>query len=34
MAWIAPLALLVAVPAQAQDPRIELQGSGILDPEQ
>jgi len=26
MAWIAPLALLVAVPAQAQDPRIELQG--------
>jgi opacity protein-like surface antigen len=26
MAWIAPLALLVAVPAQAQDPRVELQG--------
>jgi opacity protein-like surface antigen len=26
MAWIAPLALLVAVPARAQDPRIELQG--------
>jgi hypothetical protein len=26
MAWIAPLALLVAVPAQAQDPRIEIQG--------
>ena len=26
MAWIAPLALLVAVPAQAQDPRMELQG--------
>lgn len=26
MALIAPLALLVAVPAQAQDPRIELQG--------
>jgi opacity protein-like surface antigen len=24
--WIAPLALLVAVPAQAQDPRIEIQG--------
>ena len=26
MAWIAPLALLVAVPEQAQDPRIELSG--------
>ena len=26
MAWIAPLALLLAVPAQAQDPRIEIQG--------
>ena len=26
MAWIAPLALLVAVPAQAQDPRVEFQG--------
>ncbi len=26
MAWIAPLALLIAVPAQAQDPRIEFQG--------
>jgi opacity protein-like surface antigen len=26
MAWMAPLALLVAVPAQAQDPRVELQG--------
>lgn len=26
MAWIAPLALLLAVPAQAQDPRVEIQG--------
>ena len=26
IAWIAPLALLVAVPAHAQDPRIEFQG--------
>jgi len=26
MAWVAPLALLVAVPAHAQDPRVELQG--------
>jgi opacity protein-like surface antigen len=28
MVWIAPLALLLAVPAQAQDPRIEIQGWG------
>ena len=26
MVWIAPLALLASVPAQAQDPRLELQG--------
>ena len=26
MGWIAPLALLVAVPTHAQDPRIEIQG--------
>ena len=26
MAWIAPLALLLAVPAQAQDPRVEISG--------
>ena len=28
MVWIAPLALLLAVPVQAQDPRIEIQGWG------
>jgi hypothetical protein len=26
MAWMAPLAVLVAIPAQAQDPRLELRG--------